>query len=84
MNPTKEKTLKNIVKNSTDLEDRVSELEHEMSDVKLGLSAIADDVDDLEEANNIHDQSILYIEQEIDQIEDTAIGKYLINSYEDI
>ena len=75
MNTPKEKKLKNIVKNSTDLEVRVSELEDEMSDVKLGLAVIADDVDRLEEAENIQNQNILLIQQDINQMEDQADGK---------
>ncbi len=75
----------NIVKNSTDLEGRVSELEDqmfivqdEMSDMKLGLTAIADSVDELQEAENIQDENILFLAQEVDQIEDEAKGKSFI------
>ncbi len=70
-----------IIQNSSDLEERVSELETQMfvvedeiSDMKLGLSAIADSVDELQEAENVQDENILFLAQEVDQIEDDADG----------
>ena len=62
MNAPKEKNFKNIVKNSIDMEVRVND---EISDVKLSLAAIADDVDRLEEAENIQNQNILLVQQDI-------------------
>ena len=76
----------NIVKNSTDLEGRVSELEDqmfivqdEMSYMKLGLTAIADSIDELQEAENIQNENILFLAQEVDQIEDEAKVTHLFS-----
>ena len=70
MKQTEEK--KKVVQNSTDLEERVSALEiqmilveDEMSDVKLGLTAVADNVDELQEAENVQNENILFLEQEV-------------------
>ena len=82
---TEKKIKLPIIQNSSDLEDRVSELETQMfvvedeiSDMKLGLSAIADSVDELQEAENVQDENILFLTQEVDQIEDEALGISLI------
>ncbi len=71
----KEMKPNHIAKNNTDLEERVSDLEVQMvvveaeiSGIKLGLAAIADRVDELQEAENVQNQNILFLEQEVSVI----------------
>ncbi len=74
LNKPKEKKQMKVARNSTDLEERVSELEDKMAVIQIGLSAVADNVDELQEADALHDETILYLEKEVDQIEDNANG----------
>ncbi len=70
----KEEKQMNVAQNSTDLEERVRELEDQMYVVQIGLAAVTDNVDELQEAENVQNQNILFLQQEVDQIEDTANG----------
>ncbi len=70
-----EKIESNLAENSTDLEERVSELEDQMiavedevSDMKLGLAAIADRLDELQEAENVQNENILFLQQEVSRL----------------
>ncbi len=67
-----DKRKSDIAQNSTDLEGRVSDLEDQMvlvedevSDMKLGLTAIADSVDELQETENVQNENIMFLQQQV-------------------
>ena len=74
--------------NTSDLEERVTELEDSVANLELGLATVGGEVDDLEidianlkESQNIQDERFLLIESEaenteisLDSLETNAIG----------
>ena len=56
-----------IAHGSTDIEKRVGDLEGDMSIVKIGLTGIADSVNDLQEADNQQDRNILSLRAQVCQ-----------------
>ncbi len=66
----------NIARNSSDLEERVSALETEMGQLELGLATIADNMEELQEGETVQDERILFLEQDIDELEDGANGRH--------
>ena len=50
---------------NTDIEKRVGDLESEMSDVKLSLNYIADDVSDLQQVEDVQNRNIIALRQQV-------------------
>ncbi len=47
------------------LEDRVNDLEEEMSDVKLGLAIVADSVYEVQEVVNAQGQDVVQLQEKV-------------------
>ena len=81
------------VYNNTNLEERVTILEESVADLELGLTAVAAEVDDLEngvgnlendvtnleESQNTQDERFLTVEAEVEDLEDQVLGIDQIN-----